>query len=238
MKAAYTWRTVDLARAAGLSVEVVRSYERLGFLPAVERAPNGYRRYQARHMAAMRTARTLIAGFGRRPALAMMRSAHAGDLDGAVARIQRSHAELDQRRTDLVAALDLLRVTATVDSPIRLRTPATIGAAARLVGVEPVALRLWEQQGLLQPIRDRTSRYRLYDARQIQHVRVVALLRQTGYSVDAVQQVLTRLATGNVASAIAAAERRLADLAAEGRRCVAATATFWEYVTLHGGIRT
>ena len=206
MTTSYTLRTIDLARAAGVVVEVVRSYERLGLLPAVERAPNGYRCYEARHMAAMRTARTLIQGVGRRPALAIMQSVHAGDSDGAVAYIQHCHAQLDRRRTELLATLELLRVTAAVDTPVRLRRPVTIGAAARLVGVEVVALRLWERQGLLAPRRDRTSGYRLYDARQIQQVQVVALLWPAGYSVDAIRQVLTCLASGNVASAIAAAE--------------------------------
>lgn len=233
MKATSHLRTIDLARAGGVVVEVVRTYERLGFLPLVERAPNGYRRYEARHMAAMLTSRTLIAGVGWQPALEIMRCLHTGDLDAAVARTIACHAELDRRRNDLLATLELLRVTAAVDSPMRVRRPVTIGEAARLVDVHVSVLRFWEQRGLLKPARDAVSRYRLYDGRQIQRLRVIALLRRAGYDFDAVQLVLNPLAAGKPQFAITAAERRLADLAKEGRQCVAATAALWEYVTLH-----
>ncbi|HYF62616.1 MAG TPA: MerR family DNA-binding transcriptional regulator, partial [Herpetosiphonaceae bacterium] len=57
-------RTKDLAAAVGLSVQQVRNYEAAGFLPAVERSPNGYRRYARRHLAALQTTRLLIAGYG------------------------------------------------------------------------------------------------------------------------------------------------------------------------------
>jgi DNA-binding transcriptional MerR regulator len=48
-----------------------------------------------------------------------------------------------------------------------------IGEAARLVGVSPSALRLWERQGLVTPQRTQ-ARYRLYseaDLRRLRHVR-------------------------------------------------------------------
>ena len=38
-------RTIDLARAAGISVQQVRNYEALGLLPSASRSKSGYRLY-------------------------------------------------------------------------------------------------------------------------------------------------------------------------------------------------
>ena len=52
-----------------------------------------------------------------------------------------------------------------------------IGEAARLVGVSPSALRLWERQGLLRPARS-DGRYRLYTEADLDHLRDIRRLRQ------------------------------------------------------------
>lgn len=51
-----------------------------------------------------------------------------------------------------------------------------IGEAARQVGVSPSALRLWERQGLVQPVRT-GGRYRLYTDGDLQRLREVRRLR-------------------------------------------------------------
>ena len=57
-------RTVDLARAVGVSVQQVRNYEAQGLLPEVARSGSGYRLYTERHLAALKTARALVGGYG------------------------------------------------------------------------------------------------------------------------------------------------------------------------------
>src|SRR5262245_59697876 len=52
LKVKQTLRTIDLARAAGLSPQQVRNYEQWGVLPPAERSPHGYRLYEARHLRA------------------------------------------------------------------------------------------------------------------------------------------------------------------------------------------
>ena len=59
-------------------------------------------------------------------------------------------------------------------------TPASgthrIGEAARLVGVSPSALRLWERQGLVRPTRS-GRRYRLYTAADVERLRRIRAMR-------------------------------------------------------------
>lgn len=181
------------------------------------------------------------AGYGWRTGGQIMRLVHQGDLQGALARVDAVHAELHRQRLQLQETLDALRAYSTAEAataksrpPRRFaRRPAEfvrVGEAARLVGVRPSAVRFWEDQGLLHPVRDPESRYRVYDAAQLLRLRVVTLLRQRGYQFDAIRGLLDELAAGRPATTLSALERRRDELARTSERCARATAAFWGYV--------
>ncbi len=227
-------RTVDLARAVGLGVQQVRNYEAEGFLPPAERSPSGYRRYTTRHLEALKTARTLIRGYGWQRALEVMRTVHADELDAALALVDVRHAELERDRRRVEQTLAALRPIAS--EPVgytRVRTPQglRVGEAARRVGVEVSAVRYWEQRGLLTPARDESSGYRLYDEMQMHRLQMLVLLREAGYAVDAIAPVLDEIASGKPERALEAVEVRRADIARASRACTEATATLWAYVS-------
>jgi DNA-binding transcriptional MerR regulator len=234
MNDAQPLRTVDLARAVGISVQMVRNYERAGFLPQAERSPAGYRRYTARHLQALRAARVMIGGFGWQSARQVLRAIHQGDLPAAFALVDACHAGLHQRRREIVATLEALRsAAAALPEQATLHHPRqslTIGEAADLTGVRVSAIRFWEAQELLEPARDPASSYRRYNDVQVRRLQVIVLLRQGGYNFPAIRAVLDELAAGRPAKAIAAAEQRLKDLSGASQRCAEATAVFWEYV--------
>jgi DNA-binding transcriptional MerR regulator len=200
-------QAADLAQAVGVSVQTVRKYEQWGFLPEVERLPNGYRRYTSAHLQALLTSRTLIAGYGWPQALEIMRNLH--------------HSRQEVAKT--LAALQTV-----VDSGKNLagdKQLLQVGAAARQVGVKVSALHFWEAQGLPRPRRLEESGYRVYDVVEMRRLQMVALLRKAGYSFPLITGVLAELDTGSVERALAAVETRLANLSAASRRCAAATAT-------------
>jgi DNA-binding transcriptional MerR regulator len=229
-----TLRTSDLARAAGISVQQVRNYEAWGFLPPAARSAAGYRRYTARHLQALRTARTLMAGYGWAPARRAMEAVHRGDLDTAVAVVDERHAELDGQRRVSGQTLDALRAVSggldMGDASAGSLERRTIGDVARELGVRVSALRFWEQQGLVAPARERASGYRRYGPEEVRQLKVVVLMRRNGYPAETIRSVLAELAAGHPARAIAAAEQRLHELAAASRRCMQATAALWAYV--------
>lgn len=229
------WRPIDLARAVGVSAQTVRTYEQVGFLPPAARTATGYRRYETRHMRALQVARLMITGYGWRPALRIMQYAHEGEVAAAVAAVDACHAGLDQARHKTVATLTALRsaITPSTDEDGRAyqtELPLRISAVARRVGVRASTVRFWEKHDLVQPRRESASGYRLYDAVEVRRVQVIALLRHGGYDFDAIRPVLAELATGRPEQVAHAAERRLADVTEESRRCSAATAAFWAYI--------
>lgn len=230
-------RPIDLARAVGVSPQTVRGYERVGFLPPAERTPTGQRRFGPRHMQAIQTARAMIAGYGWERALEIMRAAHQGDLANMLALVDARHADLSRRREALDEVLAGLRALRRMEAEQETPAPPwhglpalTIGEAARQVGVRPSAIRFWETQGLLQPERDRESRYRRYRPGQVRQLHIIVLLRNGGYGFEAIRSVLAELSAGAPEQALAAIEGRRKELIAASQRSMAATATLWSYL--------
>ena len=230
-------RPGDLAKDVGLSVQTIRNYEQLGFLPAAERGPQGYRRYTAQHLHALRVARLLIRGFGWECTRRIMEAIHQGKHNLAWAEIDARHSGLDRSRRQVEETLRLLQATANILEPLdnvgdRLKPQygLHVGEAARHVGVRVSAVRFWEERGLLQPLRDASNHYRLYNAEQLRNLQVTALLRKANYDMEAIRTVLQQLAQGTPEQALAVAENQLKALAETSRCCVDATAALWGYV--------
>ncbi len=226
-------RPIDLARAAGLGVTQIRTYERVGFLPQAERGANGYRRYTPAHVEALRISRIVIAGYGWLNALDVMRAVHAGDSAEVFALVNARHAALDAQHTRIKAALE------TTEAVLRRQTDPTtsrdrpvvrIQEAADTVGARPSAVRFWERQGLLQPQRQAGTEYRLYDADQLGRLNVVALLRDVDYRFDAIREVLDELAGGRPDQIRHALEERLETLHRTTWLCITATSAVRDYL--------
>ena len=227
-------RTIDLARAGNISVQQVRNYEASGFIPPVERSPGGYRLYTRQHLAALKTARSLVGGYGWQRTPAIMQTLQRGDLSAALALIDTRHAELASKRLQVEQTLAALRTLAAQSSPLPgIRHPQRfrVGEAAKQVGVRVSALHFWEQQGLLHPLRDQSSRYRLYDETQMRRLRLVVLLRDAGYNFNIIVSVLDELAAGQPEKAIMAVEKRREELTRTSWACIEALAVFQRYVS-------
>lgn len=96
------------------------------------------------------------------------------------------------------------------------------------------AIHFWEQQCLLQSVREQYSRYRLYDEHQMRRLRVVALLRDAGYPFNVIQSVLNELAADRPEKAIVAVEKRREELTKTSWSCIEALTSFQHYVSEFG----
>ena len=227
-------RTIDLAQAGQISVQQVRNYEASGLIPPAERSPGGYRLYTQQHLVALKTARSLVGGYGWQRTPAIMQALHRGELSAALALIDTRHAELASTRLQVEQTLVALSTLAAQSAPLantRHSQRFRVGEAAKQVGVRVSALHFWEQQGLLHPLRDQSSRYRLYDEQQMRRLRVVVLLRDAGYNFNVILPVLDELAAGRPEKAIAAVEKRREELTRTSWVCVEALALFQRYVS-------
>jgi protein phosphatase len=91
----------------------------------------------------------------------------------------------------------------------------TIGAFARAARLTPKALRLYDELGLLRPVRvDEASGYRYYSPDQLEQARLVAWLRRLGMplaSIATVCDTSPALAADAIAAFLAVAEADLAE---------------------------
>ncbi|MBN6191583.1 MerR family transcriptional regulator [Aneurinibacillus sp. BA2021] len=217
--------TAEIGRSVGYSVQQVRDLERLGIIPPAVRAANGYRRYGARHETAARAYRQLAAAIGPVAARALMPMLIRSSVERAAERIDAVHADLADERSRLREALRGLEVAVSdADDVFDDADEMTVGELAQALGVRTSALRHWEREGLIRPMRDGRSARR-YGSGAITEARVVAALRSGGYGIPAITRILEELRahgeSGGLQSILAArldalTRRSVALLAAAG----------------------
>ncbi|MEU4360923.1 MerR family transcriptional regulator [Promicromonospora sp. NPDC023987] len=222
------FRTADVARESGYSVQQVRDLERLGVIPPADRAANGYRAYRASHVQALRAYRGLASAAGPVVARRLLTDLFAGGrydgkdgpaprttrLADAAASIGAVHVELARERDEALRAQHALRVIQGETAPDEPADAAadtmTITELAAALGVRTSTLRFWEQEGLAVPERVTTLRARQYGAGAIGEARIVAALRGSGYGIPAVREVVSTLRrVDGAAEGVAEAERIL-----------------------------
>jgi DNA-binding transcriptional MerR regulator len=126
--------------------------------------------------------------------------------------LDAAHAALHQGRASLVeveqslAGLDQHPADPRYLPPDGLR----VGALAKLLGVRPSALRVWEAAGLLTPSREPGTGYRVYRAQDVRDAQVVYTLRQSHYLFDRIRPIVEglRRTGGSDELRAALAERR------------------------------
>ena len=208
-------RTVDVARAAGYSVQQVRDLERLGVLPPAERGPHGYRAYDSRHVLAARAYRALATAVGPVVARRTMAGLQGAPLAEAAAAVDDLHAQLATERTRTLQALDALGSIRGEPATPTPGSSLTITELADALGVRASTLRHWEAEGLLTPERVGSLGARVYDVPAVAAARVVAALRAAGYGIPALRDVVAALGgLGGTADAEAALRERLERIAA------------------------
>lgn len=229
-------RPVDLAREHGLSAQAVRNYEEVGILPSAERTRYGYRVYAPLHARALRAFVALVPAHGHRTAADVMRAVNAGDVDGALALLDESHARLLRDRETLAAVDAALRDLTSSEPEVPSRRKVVfIGQLARELGVGPATLRKWEKAGLIEPRRDPETGYRVYTAAEVRDAHLAHQLRRGGYLLRQIAPLIERVRhAGGVGPLEATLDGWRARLTTRGLSMLAAAAELSAYVEDRG----
>lgn len=234
-----TLRPTDLAREHGLSTQAVRNYERDGFIPPAERTPSGYRIYTEPHAAALRAYLALVRAHGHAVAGRVMLSIHDDRLDDALTAIDQGHGRLQRDRATLDAvtqAVGHLTAQSYVEPP-REPAPRTIGELAHRLDLTPATLRNWEEAGILTPVRDRATGYRLYTTADVRDAELAHLLRRGGYPLDHIATVVEQIRTaGGTDTLFGALEDWRRRLTARGLAMLDAAGHLGGYLRLRGTV--
>lgn len=211
--------TAAVAAAAGYSVQQVRDLEALGVIPPAGRSPNGYRRFSAAHVVALRAYRGLAEATGPVEARKAMRSLRSLSAEQGAALICRVHTRLDDERAQALAArraLESIRSEAATEAEAVESDTMTITELSQALGVRASTLRYWEEVGLVAPERipTRAGAARRYPLAAIREARITAALRAGGYRIPEVRTAITAIRElGEVSPTIAVLQTRLARIA-------------------------
>jgi len=192
-------KTSDIAKMIGVHVNTVRLYEERGYLSPVPRSSTGYRQFTRLHLEQMRLAHISLQWpySGSRDLLDdLLKCVAEADLGMAMelayeyltnVRIERTHAE---------AAIELLERWANGQKLDTTKRTLSIGQTAEHLGLTIDQLRNWDRNGLLDVPRDSETGYRSYTAKEIGRLRVIRVLRQSGYSIMAILRMLRQFDAG------------------------------------------
>jgi DNA-binding transcriptional MerR regulator len=227
-------RPIDLARAAGISAATIRMYEDEGILPPAIRLPSGHRRYTGADLEALQVARALMTAYGWIWTRDAMRLVHAGDTRSLARALDLAHASLQRQREDLAQTLVMLDALVHTDLADHrrpfARQPLHIGDVATTVGVPTTTIRFWEDQGLCSPSRDRKSGYRTYDPATVRDIRVIVILRDAGYGIEAMRPILHELGNRNPEAVRRILLQRQDQIDRTSQQRYAAVGRLWRYI--------
>lgn len=191
-----TYRTAQLARIAGVHPNTVRLYEKLGFIPAAQRQPNGYRVFTELHLRQMLLARTalqieLLQRGLRKKIVCAVRLSAAGRYDEALALAQGYLDGIEAERRNAEEAVRIAQGILARPSEAA-RAPLRRSEAAQELGLTAETLRNWERNGLVSSMRGEGG-FRVYAPQELRTLKVIRALRCAGYSLEAILRMLQQL---------------------------------------------
>ncbi len=192
-------RTSDIARIVGVRPNTVRLYEAKGYLSPVPRSKSGYRLFTSLHLEQMRLAHLALSSpyiINRQMVIDVLVCAAEGDPGMALELAYEYLIHIRVERTRAEAAVEFLERWARGQALDTTKHGLNIGQAADRLGVTTDQLRNWDRSGLLNVPRDSETGYRLYGAAEIGRLRVIRMLRQSGYSLMAILRMLRQFDAG------------------------------------------
>jgi DNA-binding transcriptional MerR regulator len=128
----------------------------------------------------------------------LVRCAADGDLGMAMEHAYEYLTNVRMERTRAEAAVEFLERWAQGQVLETTKRTLSIGQAANHLGVTIDQLRNWDRNGLIDVPRDPATNHRQYGASEIGRLRVIRMLRQTGYSLMAILRMLRQYDAGEV----------------------------------------
>lgn len=194
-----TYTTSRIASAVDVHPNTVRLYERIGFITAPGRRPNGYRVFTELHLLQVQLVRAalnveLVQNGLRREVLAIVDAMARQSYDEAIDLAEQRIGHLRRERAAAEEALRHVRDLLTpADGPARAELlMLTRKEATDHLDTTIDALRNWEMNGLLQ-VKRKQNGYRVYSAADLNRLAIIRALRAANYSLAAILRLLDAL---------------------------------------------
>ncbi|OBR64263.1 hypothetical protein A7K91_12080 [Paenibacillus oryzae] len=212
MKEGEGLRPIDIARRIGMSTSALRHYESWGLIPPVPRSPSGYRIYTLEHLAFFECIRNMGEGFGIKLTGAVLRHVKRGNIDSALWVINDAQTLKNRDKQIALRAVSLLEEPDKPQAGGALRECMTINEVVQQTGIAASAIRYWNQIGLLQVERDGMNGYRLFSPDSLKQMILIKTLRNAGYDLSTIKELLYEVGEQNIVRAIQIARSALEEM--------------------------
>ena len=186
-----------LSEFTNTPASTIRDYESLKFIEPAERLDNSYRVFNERHIVQIKLCRLAFREFINKPlrkaSLQVLYAAAKNDMLLCHQNIETYIALLE---TEIQKAHDVFKAikkwtSSDVDKDEEL--DYTLKMASECIGTTKETVRNWERNGLLGN-NFATYQRRIYKTNDIERMRIIYMLIQTGYSVMAINKYFSALA--------------------------------------------
>jgi len=187
------YRTIDIAREAGIHVNTVRLYEEIGLISATPRATNGYRIFSEKHLYQTKIARLILQGIWpgkviRSSGMKIISAMKEWDLNAAHQYADSYIKTINEERQKALAVIETLEnwgnsiyASSSGETYNRKQTSA-------IIGTSPEVLRNWERKGLIKV--PQISSKRAYSLLEIERLSVIYVMLQSNYKIAEISERL------------------------------------------------
>lgn len=186
----------QMAKKLNVSTTTLRRYENLGLVPGVPRTSSNRRYYTPLHVQAFLALRSLVQGFDLPIAYEVMSLLKEGYVEQALwmINVQQYNIQVEKQRVE-----EIMRLIHQTDFSkyrnIQVTDEMKIGEVAVIAGVNPSAIRHWENEGLIRAKRNAENGYRVFTSQELKKIIVLSSLRKTVFFIESMKQLLEALET-------------------------------------------
>ena len=187
---------IQMAKKLNVSTTTLRRYENLGLVPDVPRTSSNRRYYTPLHVQAFLALRYLVQGFDLPIAYEVMSLLKEGYVEQALwmINVQQYNIQVEKQRVE-----EIMRLIHQTDFSkyrnIQVTDEMKIGEVAVIAGVNPSAIRHWENEGLIRAKRNAENGYRVFTSQELKKIIVLSSLRKTVFFIESMKQLLEALET-------------------------------------------
>lgn len=187
-----------IAKQLNVSTTTLRRYEDQDLIPDVSRTASNRRCYTSIHVQAFITIRALLQGYEIPVVYDVMRKIKGQQMESALWAINQEQHKTQVEKERLEEVLRMFRdVDLSKYKDLTVTDSMTIGEVAQMAGVNPSAIRHWEQEGLISSNRNKDNSYRVFTLTELRKIILISSLRKTVYYIENMKQLLNEIETHN-----------------------------------------
>ena len=198
-----TYRPSELASMFLLHPNTIRFYESTGFISRASRGANGYRHYTEKHVLQLKIVRAVFAypytnQQIRRKGNNLVKKVAEEDLilgkEYANRYIVCINKEIEKAESTLKVLIDWAEQKQ--EEAVSVTSLYTRKEIASLLGTTSEAIRNWERNDLIKTQRRGKNNEVLFEDKNFKRLKIIYMLRQTGYSMSAIHRCLVQYDKG------------------------------------------